>query len=338
MRQAVGGSAQCRVSRIAAVLIVINELLQVFHTHPGRKVLRFHIDLLLQQTAAGILGTVPQAEQDIAGGERSLIGDDSRDAAVLHDQPLQRTGEADLSTEADDLFPDIADNVLQDIGAEMGHSLVQDGRIRAGFHEFFEKLMYAGILDAGGQLSVGEGSGTAFSELYIAGRVQNAVPEESLYVPGPFLHGFSPFDDDGSEAAFSENQAGCHTGRTESHDGRSFFGNGLYQAVFRTCCFLYIPKTQKTGFIAHFCQDGVAHTHFVPAGIDGFPFDFIGKDIGRRTAQLPGDILTVHNVSWFTGDLVDSDHGLISILLRNASFSSAEMPSLSSMYRSSVPH
>ena len=244
---------------------------------------------------------------------------------------FQRTGEADFSAEPDDLLTDVPDDLLELIGAQMRHSLVEDRFVCTGFDEFLQELVNPGILDASGKLSVGERTCTAFTVLDVARRIQDPVLKEALYIHRTFFHGLSAFNDDGPEPTFSENQGSGHSGRTESRNDRSFIGYGFFQAVGVAETALDIPQVHVALFTAHLCQDGIDHRHFTVSCVNGFPFNFKVLHFGRQTVQLLCNIFCTGKMSRFAFDLVDPDHASSSIRLRKSSFISGVIPSFSSI-------
>ena len=86
---------------------------------------------------------------------------------------------------------------------------IRDRRGAAG-DQLLQNEAVADVPGTGVEFSVGEGAGTALTELDIAGGVQHAGLPKPLHIGGPVLHTAAPLQQDGPETRAGQHLALIH--------------------------------------------------------------------------------------------------------------------------------
>ena len=95
--------------------------------------------------------------------------------------------------------------------------LVKDLRRRACIHELLQYPAGVGGLCSCGKLAVGERSGSAFAELYVAFRVQRTSVPEALHGSDAFFHAAAAFQHYGAQTVLRQSKSRKHAAGAESY-------------------------------------------------------------------------------------------------------------------------
>ena len=88
--------------------------------------------------------------------------------------------EADFAAGLLDLLADVAHDVYEQVGADVGFCLPQDLLGRTRFHEQMQNVLRPGAFDVRGQLAVRERSRTAFAVLDVGVRIERLAGIEGI--------------------------------------------------------------------------------------------------------------------------------------------------------------
>ena len=223
------GGAEVRVTGSRAVLGPVDELPRMLDAGADREGLLHHLDALVIEHGHGVPGGVAEGQDhavglEVDGGAGLFPVRDAVDILVRDDEVRQGTAEPYIAAETDDLFSDVLDHFDEVVRADVGVVRVEDGLRRAEADEVRHDLVLTGVLDAGGQLAVGERAGAAFAELDVRGSVEAAVLPEVLHVLRAGVGVVAALEDDGLQACFREGQGAEHAGGAEAHDDRPEVG------------------------------------------------------------------------------------------------------------------
>src|SRR3989344_3330383 len=145
--------------------------------------------------------------------------------AIFNDDVRDVTFEADFAAEFDDLMPQIFDDLHEPQRADVRLADVEDFLGCARVHEVLENLFYMmpAVLDAGVQLAVGEGAGTALAELHVGFRIEVALAPEAPHVLRAVAHALAAFQNQRPEAHARQRQPREQaTGTGADDDGPRF--------------------------------------------------------------------------------------------------------------------
>ena len=175
----------------------------------------------------------------------------------------------------------------------MGLGIHQNGRRRAAGYQLFQNKAVAGILGAGVQFAVGEGTGAALAKLDVGLGIQRAVGPEPFHIRRPLLGGLTALKENGAQTCVGEHQRGEETGGpgTHHHGGDIFRGAGSGEAVElrRVAAYaLVAAAAQHLGFIFDLRGHGVDEKQLFP-GVHGAAQDLRAEDVRRAYAQKFGD-------------------------------------------------
>ena len=238
---------------ISAVLVPVDHFLRMFYTHACRKIFLEDRKALVIQCAPCFICAVSQTKDHGIRFKDPHLCADAFQFSIPDGQGCHPGIEEYLAAQGNDLFPDPSDNGLQLVCTKMRHMPVHDCRICACFHEFRKHLLYSGILGAGGQFSVREGSRAPFAVLDIGFRIELAALKECCDILRTLFHHFAAFQNNRSHAAFCQDQTGKHPGWSEAHDHGPLCVKRCFRAdVIVSVSFLHILQAQIFLLIPHF--------------------------------------------------------------------------------------
>ena len=163
----------------AAVLGLGDHSLGVLDAHPNGKGLGGEGDPAVVEHLKGVPGRM-------AGGQNQRIahlficalranGGETGQSTAAYRQAGQPVAKADLTAQGEQFLADVLDHLAQNIGADMGFVLPADILGRSGGGQNVQHGRHPGVMDAGGQLAVGEGARATLTELNIGFGVQCAA-------------------------------------------------------------------------------------------------------------------------------------------------------------------
>ena len=203
-----------------AVLGLVHEGLGMLDAHTYGEGLAGHGRAGLAHHLEGVAGGVPAGQHDAIGREdllraRALVdkangGDallvifaagplrsigDARfgNALARKHQPIKARKEPHLSPGLLDGPTQVAHDVDEQVGADMGLGVHEDVRRRAGLHEGLQHMADMGRFDARVQLAVGKRARTALTELDIRALIERGTGIEGLDDFHAIAHGSTPF-------------------------------------------------------------------------------------------------------------------------------------------------
>ncbi len=225
---------------------------------------------------------------EVDGGAGLFLVRDTVDVLVRDDEVRQGAAEAYITTETDDLFPDVLDHFDKVVRADVGVVRVEDGLRRAEADEVRHDLVLAGVLDAGGQFAVRERAGAAFAELDVRRGVERPVLPEVLHVLRAGVGVVAALEDDGSQARFRQGQGTEHARGAEAHDDRPEVGmpfvlDGDVVVEDRLLDFLLVRALQDALLVGvHLHVDGEDEVDVLfLAGVHGPAEHLEGGDVRR---------------------------------------------------------
>ena len=191
----VAGCAQVIIFRLS-VKILVDHGLGMFHAYSYCKRLWLHGKIVLVQHGKSISGTVAGSKNaDFCRYFFFFIDDDSRKFLVTDHQISHCGTESEFPAHFFNLMAHKLNDSHKLIRTKVGFLLVKDFRWSSCFYksgkDFFSSSV--GIFYQSIQLSVGKSSRTAFSELHIGIRIQDAVLPEIFYSFLAFICFFSTF-------------------------------------------------------------------------------------------------------------------------------------------------
>ncbi len=199
-----------------AVLGLVHEGLGMLDTHTYGEGLAGHGRAGLAHHLEGVAGGVPAGQHDAIGREdllraRALVdkanGGDARlvifaagplrsigdarfgNALARKHQPIKARKEPHLSPGLLDGPTQVAHDVDEQVGADMGLGVHEDVRRRAGLHEGLQHMTDMGRFDARVQLAVGKRARTALTELDIRALIERGTGIEGLDDDHALVHG-----------------------------------------------------------------------------------------------------------------------------------------------------
>jgi len=182
--------------------------------------------LALQHEAAvhqhpeGVAGRVAHREHQRLTGERTVRGLDADELAVPPLEAGEGCVEVDFPAQRLDLFSDRSDDAPQQVGADMGLLLPGDFLRRAVLEEHFGHEAAELVADAGGELTVREGSGAALAELDVGVFVQLTGGGEMLHGLDALVQRRAAFQHDGPVSLTGQQQRRKEARRAEAADHR----------------------------------------------------------------------------------------------------------------------
>ena len=203
-------------------------------------------DALASQHPDRVSGAVPDRENDDVGVKfirlfsAVLIGrfhPDARDMPAADQKVGHLRFKAHLSARSDQLLPEVHDRLPQAVRTDMRMVFIQDVFRSACRCKDAEDLRVPSrlVFDVGGQLAVGEGSGSALPELDVGRRIQFSCFPERPDVPDPLLHLPSALQKHRPVSVFGQHKRAEKAGRTASDYNRPVLH---FHTVFR--------RTRKT--------------------------------------------------------------------------------------------
>ena len=123
----------------------------------------------------------------------------------------------DIHPQRQQLSPDGFHHLPQHVGADMGLMGIADVLRRAVGHKSVQHMADADVVDAGGELSVGEGARAPLAELHVRGLGERSGAPEVLHVSGTLIHIPAPLQHDGGQARPGQGKGGEQPGRSHPH-------------------------------------------------------------------------------------------------------------------------
>ena len=212
---------------LTVVLDLINEVLGMLQPHADCHIPGLNVITAIQQEVVDIVGTVPGGKDDgaaeITGG-----GGDTRYLITFPDESRNPCGKPYFPAMGDYRLSYVLDYPGKLFSSDVRMGFIEDrgiGTMLTEEREHPEDI--TPLVRAGVELSVGEGSCTAFTERIVRFRVEYPFPAESRGVPLSGVNIHSPFQDDGSPPLLQEGQGGKESGRAcTDHDTVPAAGRG----------------------------------------------------------------------------------------------------------------
>ena len=137
-------------------------------------------------------------QHPMIAGNFSILGQHAGQAAILLRNADDLGVEPHFAAQRDDPLTDVLHHSQKHIGSHMGLGVKEDIFPRARLYHLLQHPANAHIADAGVQLAVREGTGTALAELHIAAAVQLTGGKEFLHLLVPALGILAPLQNNGS--------------------------------------------------------------------------------------------------------------------------------------------
>ncbi len=208
----------------APVLALADERLRMLDANAHREGLLFHAHALPEQRLHRVACAVPDGEDDGVGQELIFFAApdefDALDVLAADNQSGQPCAETNLTAEADDFLADRADDVLEQVGADMRLGGIQDILRRAMVDERLQHRADERRFRAGCQLAVGKRARTALAELHVAFGVERTV---FLHLPdgfGALIDCLAAFEQNRTSTGARKRQRGEQSGRTCADNDR----------------------------------------------------------------------------------------------------------------------
>ena len=217
VNQLVLGGPETRMARRLSPAGCVNQMLRMLnpHAHGKRFALQLHTDLLqhFEAVARGMTGS----QHQMAAGNLRSIGQHHPielmrlpSAAVAELKACHATVETHLTAEGFNPCPQATHHGGELEGADVGAVQREDLLAGTTGHQLLQHLaaVVLGIAHLAVELAVGEGAGSALTELGIGFRVEGAgAPPEAKGVSGALLHGLTPFQQQRSEPHLCQQQS-----------------------------------------------------------------------------------------------------------------------------------
>ena len=274
----------------------------------------------VQQHLKGVPGRVAGGQhQCVAGQVIGTLGSlrpDGGEDAVTHIQPGELMAETYVAPQAEKLLPDMFYHRTEHVGADVGLVLVLDVLRRARGGQGLQYRGDAGVMDAGGQLAVGEGARASLAELDVGGGIEGTGAPKALHIPRPLLHRPAPLQYDGGDSVPGQVERGEEPRRAHSHHHRrqpgvpphrgKDVGPGLSQGhaaalgaahqgglIVRR----HVHRTDIVHVVLLPRVDGLPHQGELPDGVRGDPENPRGAffQLFHPAADREGDILNPYH-------------------------------------------
>ena len=204
-----------------AILLTADGRLVMLNTHPDGKIFLLHGHSCIPEHAEGIPCRMAGGQnQGITG--QPVFPRRPHNVNFLHLVPLQHQAlqpvpKTDITPQGDKFFPHGLYHPAQHIRAHVG--LVGVLHIPGGsrLHQGIQHRPDPGVMGTGGQLSVGESTGTALSKLDIGALIQLAPGPEFLHIRRPGVHILPPLQHDGRDPIAGQKQGGKQPRRSHTH-------------------------------------------------------------------------------------------------------------------------
>ncbi len=222
--QFVGCGTEGRMTRKGTILGFIDKNAGMFDPNTHGEGLLLHTQSLGEKLLDSITGRMADAQENRIRQEFpafSVMGKDcSLHMTAPEDQFFQSGLKKDGASEPDDLLPDGRDNPFQAVCANVGLLVDEDGFRRSMGNESVQDIPDMGALYPACQFPVRKGSGSAFTELDIRIRVQDAILLHGGNIVAAGIHGFTALDQRGCHTGTGKGQGSEKTGGASTHNKR----------------------------------------------------------------------------------------------------------------------
>ena len=200
----------------------------MLHPHAHGERLGLHGNALGEKGFKGIPGAVADGQNHAVTGEQvgiRLMGDlQAGDAALGEGEGGDLMAEAHFSAQLEDSLPQHLHHGEQYVGTHMGLGIIENFRVGACGGKLREHPLPPGILRAGVELPVGEGTGAALAKLHVALWIQLAGFEEFFHHLVPRLGVVAALKYNRTEPGFGQHQRGKHAAGAKAHHHRTMGG------------------------------------------------------------------------------------------------------------------